>query len=140
VSNLGKDYHGFVSSAIMGEAMAGGVAEHGETRMRGEELSNKGWIGPESRKGKICWIVRTGEKVLDGFRNIWGRSSIDGMEVTLEFGTVTRAKLGEGGPVMPGKNQLRGINSRRDISKNRIRGRRLDSFLDSRGVQEMVFL
>ena len=98
-------------------------------------------MGPESRRGKICGIVWTGEKVLDGFRNIravravWGRGSIDGMEVTLEFGTVTRAKLGEGGPVMPGKGQLRGINFRRDMSKNRIRGRRLDSFLDSRGVE-----
>ena len=32
VSNLGKDYHGFVNSALMGEALAGDVAEQGAWR------------------------------------------------------------------------------------------------------------
>ena len=48
-------------------------------------------MGPESRGGKICGIMWTGEKVLNGFRNIRGmeavrgRGSINGMKVTLKF-------------------------------------------------------
>ena len=53
--------------------------------MRRKELSNKGGMGPESRRGKICGIMWTGEKVSDGFRNIRavgavrGRGSINGV-------------------------------------------------------------
>ena len=48
---------------------------------------------------------------------------------------MARTELGKDSSVMPVKGQLRGVNFRRDKSKNRIRGRRLDSFLDSRGVE-----
>ena len=97
-------------------------------------------MGPESRRGKICGIMWTGEKVLDSFRNIRavgavrGRGSINGMKVTLEFRTVARTELGKDSSVIP-EGQLRGINFRRDNSKNRIRSRIFDSFLDSRGVK-----
>ena len=76
--------------------------------------------------------------MVNGYRNIravWGRGSINEMEVTLEFRTVARIELEKNSSVMPVKGQLRGINLRRDISKNRIRSRRMDSFLDSRGVE-----
>ena len=83
--------------------------EHGKTWMCRKELSHKGWMGPESRGGKICGIMWTGEKVLDGFRNIRakgavrGRGSINGMKVTLEFRTVARTELGKDSSVMPVK-------------------------------------
>ena len=48
---------------------------------------------------------------------------------------MARMELAKDSSVMPVKGQLGGINFRRDKSKNRIRGRRLDSFLDSRGVE-----
>ena len=85
-----------------------------------------GLCGQEKR----CW---------DGFRNIRAmgavRGSINGMKVTLEFRTVAITELGKNSSVMPVKGQLRGINFRKEKSKNIIRSRRLDSFLDGRGVE-----
>jgi hypothetical protein len=64
-----------------------------------------------------------------------GRGSINRMKVTLKFRTVARTELGMDSSVMPVEGQVRGINFRRDNSKNRSRSRTLDSFLDSRGVK-----
>ena len=64
-----------------------------------------------------------------------GRGSINSKEVILEFRTVARTELGKDCSVMPVKGQLRGINFRRDVSKNWIRSRRLDRFLDSSGLE-----
>ena len=56
-------------------------------------------MGPESRRGKICWIMWSGEKVLNGVRNISAvrlvclRGSVNGIEVTLRSKTVAAWSL-----------------------------------------------
>ena len=86
-------------------------------------------MGPEGWRCEICRIVRAGKKVFNSIRDIGtvgavrGRGSIDGMEVTLEFRTVARTELGKDGSIMSVEGKFRGINFRRDMSKNWIRGR-----------------
>ena len=86
-------------------------------------------MGPEGWRGEVCRIVWAGKKVFNSIRDIGtvvavrGRGSIDGVEVALEFRTVARTELGKDCSIMSVEGKFRGINFRRDISKNWIGGR-----------------
>ena len=77
-----------------GGGSCGGCCKVGSIGKLECEARNKGWMGPESRRGKICHIMWSGEKVLNGVRNIsavravWQRGSVHGMEVILRSKTV----------------------------------------------------